>query len=217
MDFVNTLPYLSNPIEEFSDYKFVSWEEIIYPKFKGGTKEKEIKFLYNKGYSLRDLSEKYHLTPQGIRYFMNKKSIKIRRKGTNTNKSKKKISNENKRKETIAEDQASYDEKIIRAQKAITSEVRSERAKNANYSTAARREAGRLGKERMGKEARKEADYEVDDRIKVSISGIDDVLSTFKDYIHNETLSTVVESIIDADLEKDIEIENLKIKLTIKK
>lgn len=46
-DFVNTLPYISNPIEEFSDYQFVSWEQGIYPKFKGGTKQAEIDFFTN--------------------------------------------------------------------------------------------------------------------------------------------------------------------------
>lgn len=45
MSFVNTLPYISNPIEEFGDFKFVNWEKYIYPQFKGGTKEQEIKFL----------------------------------------------------------------------------------------------------------------------------------------------------------------------------
>lgn len=45
--FVNTLPYISNPIEEFSDYKFVDWESGIYPKFKGGTKDSEIQFFSN--------------------------------------------------------------------------------------------------------------------------------------------------------------------------
>lgn len=43
--FVNTLPYISNPIEEFSDYTFVDWESGIYPKFKGGTKAAEIRFF----------------------------------------------------------------------------------------------------------------------------------------------------------------------------
>lgn len=43
--FVNTLPYVSNPIEEFSDFKFVSWEKEIYPLFKGGTKASEIGFF----------------------------------------------------------------------------------------------------------------------------------------------------------------------------
>ncbi len=45
MGFVNTLPYISNPIEEFSDFKFVSWEREIYPKFKGGIDGKESLFF----------------------------------------------------------------------------------------------------------------------------------------------------------------------------
>jgi hypothetical protein len=45
MAFVNTLPYISNPIEEFKDYKFVSWERDIYPVFKGNIKEEETAFL----------------------------------------------------------------------------------------------------------------------------------------------------------------------------
>ena len=45
MAFVNTLPYVSNPIEEFSDFKFVSWEKEIYPKFKGEIKKEEQNFF----------------------------------------------------------------------------------------------------------------------------------------------------------------------------
>ncbi|MBI4044482.1 MAG: hypothetical protein HY392_02135 [Candidatus Diapherotrites archaeon] len=45
MAFVNTLPYVSNPIEEFSDFKFVNWEKDIYPKFKGGAKKEERDFF----------------------------------------------------------------------------------------------------------------------------------------------------------------------------
>ncbi len=45
MDFVNTLPYISNPIEEFQDFRFVSWEKEIYPIFKGGIKITEIDFF----------------------------------------------------------------------------------------------------------------------------------------------------------------------------
>ncbi|TSC75215.1 MAG: hypothetical protein G01um101430_538 [Parcubacteria group bacterium Gr01-1014_30] len=45
MAFVNTLPYISNPIEEFKDYKFVEWESGIYPRFKGGVKQEEINFF----------------------------------------------------------------------------------------------------------------------------------------------------------------------------
>lgn len=46
-NFFNTLPYISNPIEEFKDFKFVSWERDIYPKFKGGSKQEEIDFWVN--------------------------------------------------------------------------------------------------------------------------------------------------------------------------
>lgn len=45
--FVNTLPYISNPIEEFSNFKFVGWEKDIYPQFKGGVKKEEIIFFTN--------------------------------------------------------------------------------------------------------------------------------------------------------------------------
>lgn len=47
MPFVNTLPYISNPIEEFKDYRFVNWESGIYPTFKAGTKREEIQFFVN--------------------------------------------------------------------------------------------------------------------------------------------------------------------------
>src|SRR3989344_1097789 len=45
--FVNTLPYISNPIEEFSDFNFVSWERDIYPRFKGEPNQSEIDFFAN--------------------------------------------------------------------------------------------------------------------------------------------------------------------------
>jgi len=47
MAFVNILPYVSNPIEEFSNFKFVSWEKEIYPKFKGNIKKEERDFFLN--------------------------------------------------------------------------------------------------------------------------------------------------------------------------
>lgn len=47
MSFVNTLPYVSNPIEEFSDFKFVNWEKEIYPRFKGSIKKEERDFFLN--------------------------------------------------------------------------------------------------------------------------------------------------------------------------
>jgi len=66
-------------------------------------------------------------------------------------------------------------------------------------------------------ESRKEADYKVDDRIQVSISGCDEVIANFKEYIQNETLSTIVNSLEAFEINKDLEIEDLKINLRLKK
>lgn len=66
-------------------------------------------------------------------------------------------------------------------------------------------------------ESRKEADYKVDDRIQVSISGCDEVIKDFKEYIQNETLSTIVENLDTFEINKDLEIEDLKINLRLKK
>ncbi len=66
-------------------------------------------------------------------------------------------------------------------------------------------------------ESRKEADYKVDDRIQVSISGCDEVISNFKEYIQNETLSTIVDSLDTFEINKDLEIEDLKINLRLKR
>lgn len=71
---------------------------------------------------------------------------------------------------------------------------------------------------RQIQESRKEAWYNVDDRIEVCISWeANDVINTFKDYIGWETLSTVVESLASFDLEKEVNIEWLEIKIQLKK
>lgn len=68
-------------------------------------------------------------------------------------------------------------------------------------------------------EARKEANFEVDDRIKLSLSGewLENIIKNFWDYIEKETLSTLVETIDNPDMEKEIEVEGKKIKLGVKK
>jgi hypothetical protein len=66
-------------------------------------------------------------------------------------------------------------------------------------------------------EARKEAGFEVDDRIEVEIKGVDEVLQGFKKYIETETLSKIVESLENAILNKDIGIEEMKVKIKLKK
>jgi isoleucyl-tRNA synthetase len=72
---------------------------------------------------------------------------------------------------------------------------------------------------RQIQEARKQAQFEVDDRIQVSITweNISKVLENFKEYIENETLSSIVENLENPDLEKEIDIEWNKIVLSLKK
>ncbi len=72
---------------------------------------------------------------------------------------------------------------------------------------------------RQIQEARKEANYQVDDRIKINLSWekIEKILKLFKNYIETETLSKVDDNLSSADLEKEIELNNLQIKLTIKR
>lgn len=70
---------------------------------------------------------------------------------------------------------------------------------------------------RQIQEARKQADYQVDDRIEISISWANEVLEKFSEYIENETLSTIVWNITKENINKDLEIEDLKINLKLKK
>jgi hypothetical protein len=72
---------------------------------------------------------------------------------------------------------------------------------------------------RQVQEARKEANFEVDDRIKLSLSGewLENILKNFWEYIQNETLSTLVKNIENPNIEKEIEIEEKEIKIGLKK
>lgn len=68
-------------------------------------------------------------------------------------------------------------------------------------------------------EMRKEAGYEVDDRISVGYDGAGEVFSKFGDLIQKEVLATTfAEKLIEpADLKKEFEIEGQKITITIKR
>ncbi len=68
-------------------------------------------------------------------------------------------------------------------------------------------------------ESRKEADFNVDDRIEISISWdmVWEILGKFKSYIEAETLSTIVSDLQKADIEKEVEVEDLKLNLRLKK
>lgn len=68
-------------------------------------------------------------------------------------------------------------------------------------------------------ETRKECNYNVDDRIfiKIESNELDETIANFANYIETETLSKIDNSINSPDLEKDISIEEIKIKLSLKK
>jgi hypothetical protein len=56
----------------------------------------------------------------------------------------------------------------------------------------------------------------VDDRIQVSFSSSVDV-SQYYEMIANETLSTLVEKLENADISKNLEIEDITVELKLKK
>ena len=68
-------------------------------------------------------------------------------------------------------------------------------------------------------EARKECNYNVDDRIFIKIESTElaETIGNFANYLETETLSKIDNSINSPDLEKDISIEEIKIKLSLKK
>ena len=68
-------------------------------------------------------------------------------------------------------------------------------------------------------EMRKEAGYEVDDRIEVGYDGATEVFSKFGDLIQKEVLATTfAEKLIEpADLKKELEVEGQRVIITIKK
>lgn len=70
---------------------------------------------------------------------------------------------------------------------------------------------------RQIQEARKEANYNVDDRINISIIWVDKTIGMFKKYLESETLSTIKNNLLNPDLEKNIEIEWLKLNIKLKK
>jgi hypothetical protein len=59
----------------------------------------------------------------------------------------------------------------------------------------------------------------VDDRIQISLQaeGITNILEKFSTYIETETLSSIILNITNPILEKEIEIDDLKINLKLNK
>lgn len=73
---------------------------------------------------------------------------------------------------------------------------------------------------RQIQEARKDADFNVEDRIKISFSNTNDlinsVISKFSSYIETETLSIIVSELENFDFEKQVESEDLNFTLKLK-
>ena len=68
-------------------------------------------------------------------------------------------------------------------------------------------------------DARKEAGYEVIDRIQLSVSGdmAEAILSAHRAYIESETLSSIVEKLDASDIVRELDLEETNIVFSIKK
>ena len=68
-------------------------------------------------------------------------------------------------------------------------------------------------------ESRKEADYNVEDRIfvKIESSELAETIKNFTNYIESETLSKISENLTEPDLEKNISVEWINVKIYLKK
>jgi broad specificity phosphatase PhoE len=72
---------------------------------------------------------------------------------------------------------------------------------------------------RQIQETRKEANFEVDDRIQLCLKGenLENIMKNFWEYIQNETLSTLAKTIENPDIEKQILIEEKEVMIQLKK
>ena len=72
---------------------------------------------------------------------------------------------------------------------------------------------------RFIQDARKEAEFNVEDRIEINIiwNNLEEILTNFWEYIENETLSKINNNLENADLEKEVEINWEKVVLKLKK
>lgn len=68
-------------------------------------------------------------------------------------------------------------------------------------------------------DARKEAEYDVSDRIRLNISGslADSLIASFADYITSETLSTIEPTLTSGDISKEVDLEEVKMSIVLKR
>lgn len=72
---------------------------------------------------------------------------------------------------------------------------------------------------RVIQDLRKDAGYEVSDRVQVALHGekMEKILSLFSDYITSETLSVIDNSLAEGDISREIDIEGIVVKVVVKK
>lgn len=72
---------------------------------------------------------------------------------------------------------------------------------------------------RVIQDLRKEAGYEVSDRVQVALHGekMEKILSLFADYITSETLSVIDESLIEGDISREMDVEGIMVKVVVKR
>lgn len=66
---------------------------------------------------------------------------------------------------------------------------------------------------------RKEAGYEVSDRVRVALHGaqMEKILALFSDYITSETLSEIDPNLLEGDISKEVDIEGIMVKVVVKR
>lgn len=72
---------------------------------------------------------------------------------------------------------------------------------------------------RVIQDLRKEAGYEVSDRVRVALHGekMEKILSLFSDYITSETLSVIDESLTEGDISREMDVEGIVVKVVVKR
>jgi len=72
---------------------------------------------------------------------------------------------------------------------------------------------------RVIQDLRKDAGYEVSDRVRVALNGekMDKILSLFSDYITSETLSVIDSDLVEGDISREMDVEGIMVKVVVKR
>ncbi|MFA6091020.1 MAG: DUF5915 domain-containing protein, partial [Candidatus Gracilibacteria bacterium] len=72
---------------------------------------------------------------------------------------------------------------------------------------------------RVIQDLRKEAGYEVSDRIQVALTGekMEKILALFADYITSETLSVIDNGLLEGDISREVDVDGLVVNVVVKR